>query len=295
MQLPFAKKKEPAVLRKKVQKRRLTPLQVQGLIGISIAITIALLATGVYYFTRIDSFQIVQIEVVGGETIPHETIKKSVEESLLDTYFKLIPKRFRPLYPHDEIVSHIKENNRIKNVHVEIKDSTLLVAFDEYTPFGLWCAHKEDISCLFIDAQGFAFAQAPELQGNAFVRFVEEGKEPVLKTNAFDATFIKETGDFITTLEDGLNLYVTHVVKQGFFDIEFTLGGGGVLKVSQIEPLTDTFANLQTILSSEEFIHLEPGSFQYIDLRFGDKVFVNEAPIQTGTTTASSTGIEESQ
>jgi hypothetical protein len=288
MRLPFTKKKEPAVLRKKVQKRRLTPLQVQGLIGLSIAITIALLCTAVYYFTRIDSFQITQIDVVGGETIPHDTIKKSVDESLTGSYFKLVPKRFRPLYPHDVIVAHIKENNRIKNVHVEVKDNTILIAFDEYTPFALWCAHKEDISCLFIDAQGFAFAQAPELQGNAFVRFVEDGKEPVLKTNAFDATFIRNIDDFITMLEEGLSLYVTHVVKQGVFDIEFTLGGGGVLKVSQMEPLTVTFTNLQTILNSEEFIHLEPGTFQYIDLRFGDKVFVNEAPLQTGTTTASS-------
>jgi len=48
------------------------------------------------------------------------------------------------------------------------------------------------------------------------------------------------------------------------------------LKVSQLMPVADSFKNLQSILSSEEFIHLQNGAFQYIDLRFGDKIFLNE-------------------
>jgi hypothetical protein len=50
------------------------------------------------------------------------------------------------------------------------------------------------------------------------------------------------------------------------------------------------FQNLKTILASEEFAHIAPGEFQYIDLRFGDKVFVREANMDTSTTSSSTQG-----
>lgn len=282
------KKRESTVLRKKVHPRRLSQLQIQIVIGIVIAITIALLLTTVYYSTRINSLQIRDIQVIGGQTIPHSFIEDAVNDTLDGTYFKLVPRHFRPLYPREAIIEKILQNDRVKNVHVEIIDGhTLVVAFDEYTPFALWCAKPDSTSCMFMDTSGYAFAQAPELEGSAFVRYIQEGKEPVLKSNPFDSTYIKETGEFVELLKSELNLYVTHVTKQGTYDIEYQLSGGGVIKVSQTKPLKDTFSNLETILHSKEFANIEPGSFQYIDLRFGDKVFVNEVqPVEVGSTTS---------
>ncbi len=85
-----------------------------------------------------------------------------------------------------------------------------------------------------------------------------------------------QTESFIVLLEEQLSLYVTHVHKRSTYDVEYTISGGGIIKVSQSIKMQESFENLQTILSSEEFMHISPGSFQYIDLRFGDKVFVNE-------------------
>jgi hypothetical protein len=279
-------KKEPTVLRKKTPKRHVTILQKQILIGVSIVLVCALVITVVYHLTRIDSLQISEVAVIGGETIPHNTIVSEVNDTLNGTYFKLVPKRFAPFYPQDAIVAHITENDRIKNVHVEVEQrKKLIVVFDEYTPYALSCATKETETCFFIDANGFAFAQAPELQGSAFVRYVEEGKESTLRSQVFETAFIRETASFIESLKDVLGLYVTTVTKQGTYDVSYTLSGGGTLKVSQTIPMQETFENLQTILSSETFVHIEPGSFQYIDLRFGDKVFLNEAPLQSASST----------
>jgi hypothetical protein len=127
-----------------------------------------------------------------------------------------------------------------------------------------------------MDKSGFAFASAPELQGSAFVRYIDEGAIPQKDAQGFESSFVKETGEFVTLLQDQLSLYTTHVQKKGVYDVEYTMSGGGVIKVSQSIPMQESFENLQTILTSEEFKHIEPGAFQYIDLRFGDKVFVNE-------------------
>ncbi len=52
--------------------------------------------------------------------------------------------------------------------------------------------------------------------------------------------------------------------------------GGSELKTVASKDAQETIDNLLVVLASEEFAHLKPGNFQYIDLRFGNKVFVNE-------------------
>jgi hypothetical protein len=42
---------------------------------------------------------------------------------------------------------------------------------------------------------------------------------------------------------------------------------------------------------SEEYRHLKPGNFQYVDVRFDTKVFVNEHIAPLVSTTATSTGV----
>jgi cell division septal protein FtsQ len=289
----FRKNKQPAVLRKRVVRRRLTQLQLQILVGCIIVVIIGLLVTLIYFFTRIESLQLRKVEVVGGQTIPHDAIEKVVHSGIEGSYFKIVPKRFSPLYPQDRLLESVFAFHRIKNVSIEKSaDQTLTVVFDEYTPYALWCEKKDTESCLFIDTTGFAFAEAPSLEGSAFVRYVEDGVIPQTKSTSFDMGFITETEGFIENLKEKLSLYVTHVTKVGNYDIEYTISGGAVIKVSQTISSEKTFENLETILNSKEFVDINPGSFQYIDLRFGDKVFVNEAPIESATTTATTTNIE---
>jgi hypothetical protein len=58
-------------------------------------------------------------------------------------------------------------------------------------------------------------------------------------------------------------------------------------------PAVETLSNLETILASGTFTHLKPGNFQYVDLRFGSKVFVNEAPVASSTPETTDTEILE--
>lgn len=288
-------KKSAVLSRKKKVKKQLSVLQKQGILGVFLAVLLGLIITGIWYGSRIDSLQITDVQVVGGETIPHSQIQAEAEKVLEGTYLSLVPRRFIPFYPQESIAQQVSTIERVRHVDVSREDQSVVIVFEEYVPYALWCAHAEDAECLFMDHTGFAYTQAPELEGTAFIRYVDIDRPPERGITAFAKAFLADTQLFSELLEDELDLYVTYVTRYKEEDTEYTLSGGGVIKTSQNVPAQVTFENLRTILTSEAFSHLAPGSFQYIDLRFGDKVFVNEtAAIPEGmATTSSSTAVEQ--
>ena len=265
-------------------------LRTQIVVGIVIVVVLSMVVGAVYYATRLPAFQITAVEVTGGFTIPHETIQTDVETLLQGTYFKLIPRTFVYTYPHQAILDTILHIPRVKDARLAIRHGhTLDVAFDEYQPFALWCRGASSSQCAFLDRSGYAFAAAPELTGNAFVRYQTPTATSTAPGQVIAPQRMGQTTSFIDRLKNDLDLYVTTVDIVGDGDIDYTVSGGGMLKTSTDMPPATTFANLQTILSSATFHRLESGKFDYIDLRFGDKVFVNEHGTSTNESVGTST------
>ena len=84
-----------------------------------------------------------------------------------------------------------------------------------------------------------------------------------------------------------MHLRTYAVVETRAGDEEYHLAGGGYLIVAPKRGVQETFDNLQSILQSEAFKHMTPGAFDYIDLRFGNRVFLKEH-IETPETAAPS-------
>ncbi len=269
------------------------PLWQQVLIGLGLVCLVGVIVTAVWYGTRIQSLQISDVQVIGAKTVPEADVLERVAVILNDSYFKLIPRRFTYLYPEQQITEVVGRIERIKQVQVEkIDRQTLAVVFEEHEPFALWCETVDTADCMFVDRNGYGFTAAPNLAGNAFVRFVG-AEAPKRESIVWIAPRLAELTDFIDTVEANQDIYVTHVVEGEEADITLLLARGGELKIDTATPFSDTYENLVTILTSEQFIHLEPGNFKYIDLRFGNKVFVNEeweseVASSTATTTADS-------
>lgn len=264
--------------------------------GVLVFSTVAALITATWYGTRISAFTISEIKVSGGITIDKEGVKKRVEEQLSGTYFRLIPKRFAFLYPEETIFNNINQVDRIKNVQVErMSGKELYVSFDEYIPDALWCTFSEPHTCLFMDETGYAFAAAPTLSGESLVRYFKTESEPELHNRPFEQSDFESTKEFVRLLSQ-INWYITKIEIDSARDVFYTLAHGGEVKATLTEAPTQTFSNLETILQSKEFSHLTPGNFQYVDLRFGTRVFVNEElEIETATSTATTTESSEAE
>lgn len=236
------------------------------------------LTTGLWYGTRLTSLQITDVVVVGGATISEATVRNVVEQELVGDQYLLVPKRFAWWYPDASITAAVHAIPRVQHVRTERKGQTLVVAFDEYRPAALWCETVESQQCLFLDHAGYAFASAPVLIGSAFVRYVTVGTPPTVGASPLTPAYMDTTSSFIESLEDQLDLYVTHVVRTDEIDTAYVLSTGAEIRVTDRMSATETFTNLLSILNADQFSDISDGSFYYIDLRFGDKVFVSEAP-----------------
>ncbi len=265
----------------------------QFFIGLATASLLALLITGIWHLTRMKSLTIVDVQVVGGETISHEEIKSLVNLELIGSYYKLVPKRFTYLYPNSTISKKIARIPRVKNVNIEISSrTTMIVTFEEYQAFALWCENLASKDCLFLDRFGYAFAVAPRLDGGAFLRYSSEDKPEVGRV-LFDADYIQGTNSFVETTYNQLGLNIMQV-KRELDDVTYYIAGGGEIRTTLGMSYLDTLKNLATILTSEEFSHLAPGNFRYVDLRFGNKVFVNEEMLRLASSTSATTSDADS-
>lgn len=251
--------------------------------------------TGVWYLTRLPYFTITSIQISGGETISHEEIDTVISQQLNGSYIRLVPNRFIYTYPHDAIVASVNSVPRIRDVVLSrLGKNTLVLKFDEYVPYALWCrAINEPESCYFISADGYAFASAPMLEGGALIRHVIEAKTELKNESIFAEKNLSEIHTFIHQLETELHLRITDVFYTKDNDVIFYINGGGKILVSTKLGYDQSVKNLKSIVLSKEFQHIAPGNFNYIDLRFGNKIFIKEGedtPTSTiGTQEASTT------
>lgn len=274
---------------KKRQNRSMNPSTIlvvrQVIIGSLITAFLGLLISSVWFLTRIDALTITEVAVTGGETISHEEVEKIVRTNIEGTYLKIIPRSFSFMYPHKKIMEAVNEVERIKNLTIIRSGGTkLVVEFDEYIPNALWCKESASEGCFFLDENGYSFAAAPSLSGGSFLRFVAIGKDPTQATQPFLEEEYKKIQE-LKTLFAQSNWYISKAEIDVAGDAFLTLVEGGEFKVSLKQSAKETVDNLLTVLGSEKFIHIKPGNFEYVDLRFGSKVFVNEVTIDKNAST----------
>jgi cell division septal protein FtsQ len=285
------KKKFAVVAKAKKSRRQLDPrtrvLVRQILIGLGALLLIGLLLTAVWYGTRLSFLTISSVTVAGGETIDRMEVEKVTNEVLAGEYAGFIPRRFAWFYPQTEIHDRLLHIPRLKNPVVVRDGTALLVTFEEYYPHALWCAEKDSDDCYFIDNTGYAFTRAPQLKGGAFPRFHTIGTEAKERTQMIPAEDLAAVEVLREAITDNLSLPIAYVETDMMRDVFLGVAGGGEIKATLRQSPEETVTNLKSILGAPEFQDIAPGTFQYIDLRFGNKVFVNET-LEVATSSATS-------
>lgn len=245
-------------------------------IGLLVISSAVLLIIAIWYGTRLSSLTVDEIEVRGGETIVHSEVEVLIWQALEGNYIGLVPRKFIWFLPEKDVVQEVETFERLYNVSVRKDGGTkIIVSFDEYVPKSLWCDSVEGEECLFLDSNGYAFGRSPNLAGGSFLRFITSGREITIGESITDEASFESLLSLSSLLAEQ-KWFVSHVELDQVGDVYLGITGGGELKVTASESPENTVRNLLTVLSSEDFAHLKPGNFQYIDLRFGNKVFVNE-------------------
>lgn len=262
------------------------------------------------WIVSLPSMAIKKVVVVGNANVTSEEIQRISEDILNSKYIGLFSKRNALLYPRQRIEDVlIKTYPRILAVAIDTESFEILnIKVKEREAVAVWCAA---IDCHLVDEDGYIFAIYNEIQKNndAIVgsstqvsvvdyeklpklyggdQFV--GPEPIGKSIFNKKLYLDLQNTIVELQKSGLGVTSVHVYSRD--EIVFVVSNGGKLIFSDRKPFEVSLNDLKASLKSSVFsgttspgvsvstssstgfskINL-PAHFEYIDVRFGNKVF----------------------
>ncbi len=232
------------------------------------------------------------IKIFGNKAIDTRSIEKKVREDLSGYYLWVLPKTNFIFYPAGKIKSDIMEKwKRIKNISVSVENiRTLKINLSERSPLYTYCGEILPVTidsgqekCYFMDESGYIFDEAPYFSGNVYLKFygkTDRNGADLLGAYYFDSNFGKLVMFKDNLIKLGLNPVIFSPLDDGDMEIYFAsnlksqLGPKLVFKSdADLGQMTE---NLQSVLGTDPFqtdFKKKYDSLQYIDLRFGNKVY----------------------
>jgi len=242
------------------------------------------------YISRNVKVNIHTIEISGNEIIDTKLIKEVVDEKLIGYYLKLFPKTNFLFYPKGAIKNELENRfKRLTNISFKLKDvNTLEISVAERIALYTWCGeyppelNTSEQKCYFLDESGFIFDEAPYFSGDVYLRLY--GEDGVNLENPAGSYFSQKIFYNLIALRNniggmGVATKAIYVTVDGEVRILLPARGDGrnpeiILKADA--DFNKVAENLQAALDTEPLLSkfkTQYSSLQYIDLRFGNKVY----------------------
>lgn len=248
--------------------------------------------------SHLEKFAIKSVLVNGAQALASDVLVAAATATLADHGFSLFSRKNMFLYPRAAIETTLAADfPRIKDVSVarqSLLAQAVVVTISEREPFALWCPSEIgkpshgvgtiDTRCFVMDRDGFIYApfegEASLMgfatsSGSAIVSLYVFHGGLLPNTNIIGQTFLRGRLQGIIQLLNGLS-------KAGFDakgisvdsekDFEVMLENGPKLLASFEMAPSDIIRNLQTALDADS-LKARFDTLQYIDLRFGNRVY----------------------
>jgi len=217
--------------------------------------------------------------ISGNSVLPTEKLKETVNTEIDGKYLWVFPKNNYLLYPRLQIKNTLLSKfPTIKKINISASlGNSLSVSVEERKPFAVWCDGLEKEECYFLDDSGFVYSEAPDFSGSAYFKyygFINDN--PVGKIYGSSESFAK-INSFVNSLKK-INIMPMSLRVDEENDVFVKVSPSGEVILNLNGDLKTSFENLQSVLNSlDTGIKVATSTkykFDYIDLRFGDKVFV---------------------
>lgn len=266
---------------KRIRRKQILTKAVLATLGIFV------LLSSIVAFFYIPKFRIKNIGIEGLMILEKESLQSGIFNFLKNKFFGILPYDNIFILPKEKLTSFISRKfPPLKKVSVS-RDfpQGVFILVEERKPESLWCrGEKSSViqtelalrsfsegGCAFMDENGFIFQAAPFFSGDIFLKFFDQRKEPadVGRNIMSGGEFIKLFSFYKKMKEKNFDV-VSIDLKDG--DIyEIFLKDGWYIILNNQNELEESFNNLELVL--KETIKEKMPELEYIDLRFGNKVF----------------------
>ncbi len=228
------------------------------------------------------SLQIKDVAVSGARTLSPRTVEAFVSDRLTGEYWYVFSKSNIFLYPRQKIAADlIKEYPVLASADVHASDfHTVAINLVEREPRALLCS--QDNRCLFMDENGVAYTDAPTFSEPVYLSYYGSTTHSTSSGQAGD-TLPKQ---FLTPPEfQALSALVDAIAQKlpgekvaavtvdEVKDVRVRFADGFTLMFALVDQGGDVFERLTLAMTSGPMAARKLGDFQYLDLRFGDKLY----------------------
>lgn len=269
---------------KKYTKKRKSSFNVWIIVGISFCVVLVILSIAAI---RLPALHIQHIIVTGLQTIHEKDIQKEISSLLTGTYAAgLISHRFLPATPIRVMGDHIKKKFPLI-AEVEIKKefpNTLIVTVQERIMFGILCNDgvNEDamvdrpsasIECSYLDTKGIAYDKAPQSVGFLIPNVSTDMPVIARGERVIDPLMMQRLEDLHTKLPSIIHSPIMsyQLRRSTPREVRAVSKAGFSLIINRNDDTDRMFQVLEIVLAKE--IGTRRRQLDYIDLRFGNKVF----------------------
>lgn len=226
---------------------------------------------GGVYLLRLSYWQIRKVEVGSSGVLTPQEIKAKIDDFLPGKILYFLPRSSFLLFSSSGLAAILQEDfPQIESLSIQKKfPDSLGVTVKERELFGVFCNEE----CVYIDKKGFAYDSAPSSSGSLLVKIKSDAARAQVGSTVVDSTL----------MNDFLLLFAGVGKASGVKAIayEFSVKIPSEIKVETSErfklifkrggDFEKAFRALKTVLEQE--VKDKRSQLEYIDLRFGNKVF----------------------
>lgn len=238
---------------------------------ISFFVLIILVLVGFLYWMRHPSMNVDKIEIVKNSFTKAENIEATVHKVLEGNKFLLIPKTNALFLPREETEEELKKDYpEIEKIDINLQGlHKVQVEIFEYRPVIILKTAKGNY---FVNSKGDVFIKEPILHPYDDLIVLEKDLDVNIGDNVIEPDFLEDLNLF----SDKLNeiKIKTKLIKNPEEDIyRIETDKGFEIVISSADDLTNSVQNIQTILENGALSKEDLSLIDYLDLRFGNKVF----------------------
>jgi hypothetical protein len=246
--------------------------------------------------------KITTVSVSGTKTVAPSALQELVQQDISGSYLYLFAKDDILLYPRTQVAADLlAQYPQLKSVDVHAADfHTVAVNVIERQPVALWCSSlnsealgtsteslasstADELSepvalpahgaCYFMDQDGVVYQSAPPADAS-YVIYQSAATSTVLPMQFLTPDQFHALSALATALSQKFGTTtVSDVSVDSSGDVQAQFSDGFILEFLLTDAGGDVFDNFTLALQSDVFKQHSLDDFQYLDLRFGQKLY----------------------